>query len=340
VFAWDREAPTGLWRVRLPRGKPERVPGGESAKWPSLSRKGGRLAFARFAWDINIWRAAASGAGVPLGGSVPSVFIQSTQTDSNPVYSPDGTKVAFLSDRSGSQEIWLSDSDGSNQRRLTSLNALAWVPKWSPDGRQIVFYLSPQGDDRSHIYTLDVDHGLPQQLTRDIPTARFPHPNWSHDGKWIYFCSAQSGRNEIWKMSAEGGQPAQVTRNGGVRAAASRDGRFLYFTKDSWGIQAIWRIPAEGGEETQVLKTGSQLLWDLSDAGIYWLGSGAGGGLGIQFLSFAAQRSTPSARLSGAPERYFHSMTSGISISPDGRWILYGQLDRDESDIMMVENFR
>ena len=67
-------------------------------------------------------------------------------------------------------------------------------------------------------------------------------PYWSHDGKWIYFSSTRSGREEIWKMSSSGGEAVQITRNSGDTPQESPDGKFLYYMKVwSWVELAVSR---------------------------------------------------------------------------------------------------
>ena len=58
-------------------------------------------------------------------------------------------------------------------------------------------------------------------------------PSYSRDGKWLYFASSRTGRNEIWKMAAEGGAAVQVTKNGGLVAFESTDGKWLYYSKSA-----------------------------------------------------------------------------------------------------------
>src|SRR6476661_7406093 len=91
---------------------------GERLTAPALSRQGSRLVYCRRSFDTNIWRAA-----MPAPGDVrpvePEQFIASTRTEDSPQYSPDGKRIAFSSTRSGYEEIWVCDRDGSNPTRLT-----------------------------------------------------------------------------------------------------------------------------------------------------------------------------------------------------------------------------
>ena len=98
---------------------------------------------------------------------------------------------------------------------------------------------------------------------------------------------------------------------------------------------ASGRPPVDGGDETQVLE--SLVSWDgfvVVDAGIYFIPTPAAGvaSCSINFLSFATGKIRPVATTDRP--------AGGLTVSPDGRWILYSQLDQDVSELMLVENFQ
>ena len=164
-------------------------------------------------------------------------------------FSPDGKKVVFESNRLGYSDIWSCDSDGANCSQLTSLHGTAGTARWSPDGHHVVFEL--QSQRFYEIYVLDLPTGRPRFLPT-FPKSDNGAPNWSRDGKWIYFYSTdENGLFQLWKVPFQGGTPVQVTKNGGVYAIESGDRRFLYFAKvDQPGI---WKMPLNGGDEERVL---------------------------------------------------------------------------------------
>jgi eukaryotic-like serine/threonine-protein kinase len=213
-----------LWRAGIDGRRPaQRLEiAGPHAYSPSVSPVGNRLVFQKNLEDFDIWRYRAGGATEPL--------IVSSLYEGNPRFSPDGSKIAFASGRSGeATEIWVSEADGSNPVQMTSnLGRQQGTPRWSPDGRWIAFY--SQGEDgRRHIYMMDASGGRPRRLTPELPDEAVP--SWSRDGKWIYFRSNRTGRDEIWRVPVAGGRAEQLTKEGGDAADESADGITLFYIK-------------------------------------------------------------------------------------------------------------
>jgi hypothetical protein len=141
----------------------------------------------------------------------------------------------------------------------------------------------------------------------------------------------------VWKVPAEGGEAVQVTKHGGFAAFESPDGKFVYYT--SFTAPGIWRVAVEGGEEVPVLdqpKLGYWGYWAVVDGGIYFANVEVKLHPTIEFFSFATGR----VRQIATMEKEAVSGGPGFAISPDGRWILYAQVDLSGSDITLVENFR
>jgi len=257
-------------------------------------------------------------------------FISSTWREGNPQFSPDGKRIAFSSDRSGVGEIWVCNTDGSNAVQLTFFGKRETAsPRWSPDSRWISFDSNVEG--QFEVYVVGANGGKPRRLTSH--PALDAVPSWSWDGKWIYFGSTRSGNYQVWKMSAAGGEPTQVTRNGGFVPLESSDGKFVYYTKDH-ADSTVWRVPSQGGEETQVLGPVLFRNFTVVPDGIYFISQPDPSGTHvIRFLSIATGKIESLASIPDPVRNY-------ISVSPDGRWILYPKLDLEGSDLMLVENFR
>jgi Tol biopolymer transport system component len=265
------------------------------------------------------------------------LLISSTRHEGGGQISPDGKKIVFSSDRSGSHEIWVADSTGQRQMQLTSFNRdVTGSPQWSPDGRQIVFDSNAEGN--ADIHVISAEGGTPRRLTTD--PADDKTPSWSRDGNSIYFCSTRSGSYRFWKMPAAGGQAVMITRQGeGCHMSIeSPDGRFLYYQKRRF-VPGIWRVPAAGGDETLILdhhRAGYWRQWTVVEQGIYFATAERPEQPLIEFFSFATGRVTPVATL----QRGFDVGSSGLAVSPDGRWLIWSQVDHVGNDIMVMENFR
>lgn len=316
-----------LWKISARGGEPERLQFGQEGTEPSI--RGNRLAYARQVANLNIWRKQLDS----LDSSVPADrFLSSTTMESGPQYSPDGSRIAFESTRSGSYEVWICRSNGSNLSQLTHFNTVTGTPRWSPDGQQIAFDSRAPGN--ADIFVMDSRGGSVRQLTTEAATDVVP--SWSRDGRWIYFASDQSGGWEIWKMPSAGGPAVQVTRHGGYSAFEAPDGKFLYYTKYP-AVPGVWRIPTSGGEETEVIAALEPEYWGywaVVENGIYYLDTTEKPA--IAFFDFTTHRTRRVFDLENRPA----GEATGLAASPDGRTILYTQLDALSRDIVLVENFR
>jgi Tol biopolymer transport system component/DNA-binding winged helix-turn-helix (wHTH) protein len=318
-----------LWRVPFRAGSaPERLAslGGDSVE-PAIARGLNRLAYTRLKYTMSIWRVELPARGGKA--SPPVKLLSSTRGDFNPQYSPDGKRITFHSMRSGWSEIWVADSDGSNAHQLTFLRAPSTgSPRWSPDGNRIVFDSNVAG--QFALYTINADGGKPRRFTTN--PADDAVASWSRDGRSIYFASGRSGEWQVWKTPVEGGNAIPVTRHGGYVAFESPDGRFVYYSKGR-GQTSLWRVPARSGEEQQVLESVGWLSFAMAQDGIFFVPGDAGGTPSIRFFNFRTGAITVVAPIDGSP-------SDGLSVSPDGRYLLYSQTDQQSSELMLVENFR
>jgi Tol biopolymer transport system component len=163
VYSSGETGSTNLLTIPASGGAPERLAvTGENATALSISRSGSRLVYERVVFDSNIWR--IPGPNSSDKKSAPSRFIASTQPDQEPQFSPDGTKIAFGSARSGNYEILVCDREGRNPVQLTSFNGhQLGSPRWSPDSRWIAFDSAKAGNQ--DIYVISADGGPPRRLT-------------------------------------------------------------------------------------------------------------------------------------------------------------------------------
>ena len=332
LIAYRRSGRVNLWRQPINGGRATRVAGlDDQVKELSVARKGDLMVYGSGAEeDYNVWRYP-----LPPSKGQPKPLIASAAFDGDARYSPDGARIAFASTRSGQSNIWVCSSDGSDLRQMTSLDHggfTAGSPSWSPDGRWIAFdSRSPQS--ASSIFVLDVSGGTPKRLTGPGPSDIIP--TWSHDSHWVYFSSDRGGGPlQIWKVPAAGGEPVQVTRNGGLESFESPDARFLYYTKGG-RKSGFWRMPLGDGEETFVpeLATVANRYWESSPEGLYFVAPSITPVL--ELFHFSDDGVTQVMELPVQPS----PVSRGLTISSDGRSLLYMQADVATSNLMVVSNF-
>ena len=212
----------------------------------------------------------------------------------------------------------------------TPLNA-SGSPQWSPDGNKIAFDSLPQ--DRWEIYVADVAEREPRKLVTNISDVIRPH--WSRDGKWIYFRSEEPGRMGVYRCPASGGDAIALSKDiDGISPQESFDGKTVYFAShDEKSTLKKVALPAQPGTESEVdglPRLSNSGLWTLSPGGIYFVPAEAPRSL--RYFDFATKQIRPIFEVD-------KDFGSGLSVSPDGRWILYSQVGDVNSDIMLVDHF-
>lgn len=228
-----------------------------------------------------------------------------------PQPSPDGKQLAFMSDRSGALEIWMSNADGSRVKQLTHLGSCG-SPQWSPDGRWIAF--DSYGRSGSRVYVVSAT-GEPVTAPIEANMESFV-PRWSRDGKWIYF----AGDSQVWKVALTGGPAIPMTRSGGFAAYESYDGKTLYYAKTRNEYPEVWEMPASGGAEkllSPLLRPSTWANWTVTESGILYLNRDAGETYSVEFYDFATRGVRPVTTL--------QSPSFWLAASREGRSIWYGQ---------------
>jgi dipeptidyl aminopeptidase/acylaminoacyl peptidase len=273
---------------------------------PRLSHDGRRVVFTvtradmeRSAYDSDLWMAAADGSSV----------VQLTRTkadDSDPAWSPDGKRIAFVSDRdAGRNAIWLIDPNGGEPWQLTHEKGTISRFEWSPDSRAIAFVMGEptaedpdeqkkQRDDvhvvgapsrQRHLYVIDIDSACVRRLTRGAFS--IDHPSWSPDGKRIVFERMPANAAGDWYMSDlytvftdvecnSNSNPIMtpvVVRPGtDAYGRFSPDGRWIAFFSQGGGFDwlretDLYIVPASGGRPQLASRD-----YNRSANDIFWTG--------------------------------------------------------------------
>jgi Tol biopolymer transport system component/DNA-binding winged helix-turn-helix (wHTH) protein len=332
IFSAIRTGSFQLWRYGLNSNAPVALTSGEDdASLPTTSRASNRLAYVSYRRNENLWRLDI-GSSQTVNPEDARSIASSSRMQEDPAFSPDGRKIAFLSDRSGPREIWVTELDTETSTQLTHFGAVGGSPSWSPDGLQIAF------DSEQGVYVISADGGVPRRIT-----ANGLVPTWSRDGNSIYFASERSGEFLIWKVLAATGEtqshPAiQVTQGGGFRALESSDGKYLYYAKGR-GKSGLWRRNLSDGKEEPVLETVEKWgWWALCPDVVYFLESAPSIRSQVRLRAFdIAHRSIRDIGLLRYPAV---AGTVAIAASRDGRHLVYTQIDSVEADIMLMEPFR
>ena len=213
---------------------------------PSWSADGRRIVFVRAGSGFTeIWKMRADGSGQRR-------LTRTRSFNDAPVFSPDGTKIAW----DGDHDIWTMNADGSGQLDVTNDPATDTSPSWSPDGTRIVF-----DSDRSgtrEIYSMLPDGTGVTQLTTDGLNT---DPDWSPDGQRIVFVSFRTGNAEIFAMDADGNNQTDLTNNQHYDAdpAWAPDGARIAFTSSRHGNFEVYTMLSDGSMQSNRTDTPA---WD------------------------------------------------------------------------------
>ena len=323
IFANDAGDGGGLWQVSLD-GKVTRLPLGEEASMPTVEPKRGRIAYARGRERIDIWR-------IDLHSTAPERearrLISSTRVQMNPQFSPDGSRIAFQSTRSGSAEVWIAEADGANPTRITSFEGpLAGAPTWCRDGRRIAFDSRASGV--SALYIADIEERQARQVDTSVPNLALPV--WSEDCEWLI---ASDGNEALYIVPAGGGDARRFTNQSSYYAGVA--GSEVIFNAKARNGVSLWRKRIDG--EAEHALEGMPVLsyndcWLVASDGIYFT-LAAEDARTVRFYDFASRAIRPIAQLPSAPAP---AGGLGLTISADRRWLLYAQREDEQSDIVIL----
>ncbi len=314
-----------LWRIPVAGGKPEMLLFAQDVESVAVASHGHRLAFAQVHHAGQVFQLALAS---PTKLTAPAVkLISSTRGDAGAHVSPDGKHIAFQSWRSGNPEVWVCDRDASNPLRLTSFGGpLIGEPRWSPDGRRIVFDLRTDAGS-SELYIVDLAGGLPRRFLTGRTEATSPF--WSGDGHWIYFNTERP--HAIWKAPVEGGAASRLTEEGKDQSEPQEamDGSRVFFYSGRY----VRSVSATGGDERPVPGVPSDVYWVPATGGGYFVDGGPRH-FALHHFDTATQHAH---KIVDFPNLF---AMWGPSLAPDGHALLFSGVEHSEGDIMLAEGFR
>lgn len=318
VFSSMRGGDSRLWRQSIGGGPPTVVPmSGRNADRISIGSDS-VLVYEEYFGDSDIWvYDPATGTSQSWAGS--------SRSEWGVTVSPDRRTVAFLSDRTGSAEVWTMSVDGGEARRLTRLDgAQVDPPHWSPDSRTLAFAAAPDGD--FDVFTIDVAEGTLHRVTNDPRDERTP--DWW--GESLVFTANRTGTPELWSVPAAGGTATRLTLGGAGVARATPDGRSLYFTRPD--EPGLWELTGHGTPALawRDLDPSDWANWVPTDDGLLYLRIHGSPAPQLERIDFARGRSDTLAVVAAeAPSQ------AGIDLTADGR-IFFTRVVRSESDLWIA----
>jgi len=294
---------------------------------PSISSDGRMVAYARGPqgnMDIFLQRTD--------GKRAINLTADSPLDDTEPAFSPDGSHIAFRSERDGGG-VFIMGATGESPRRVTTFGH---SPAWSPDGRTLALstdaVLYPtMGPEPNEMWKVDLMSG---KSTRILQQA-VANPSWSPHGLRLAYWQVDGGQRDIWTIKPDGGDPQRVTRDRftdwGPRW--SPDGAFIYFLSDRGGAKNIWRIPVDeasgtpqGDPEPVTTGTSETLYISISrDRGDI--------AASVTTYRDRLERSTfdpDKGEIQGAPTLLMSSLAAGPDLSPDNQAFTYMTIDPHE----------
>jgi TolB protein len=198
----------------------------------------------RNSWELHI--ADADGAN-------PQSALRSREPIISPAWSPDGTRLAYVSFETGKPVVYVHTVATGSRKAVANFRGSNSAPAWSPDGKTLAVTLTREGN--SQVFLMDADGANVRRLTTSsgIDT----EPSFSPDGQSIYFTSDRGGGPQVYRMAASGGGAQRVTFNGdyNISPRLSPDGKLLAYVGRRGGQFKVHVLDLAGGQETPVTDT-------------------------------------------------------------------------------------
>ncbi len=327
IVGIDHAGTFGLWRVGSDGSGLRHLTEYAEFAWnPAVAAASGDLVYEQVRVDQDLWR-------IRILGREPwrletSRFLASTRWEYEAEYSPDGTRVALVSARSGTPEIWLADADGGNLQRLTDTgDASVARPRWSPDGAQLAFDVRDW--QRSWVGVVAAAGGPVRSLGDEGVDENLV--GWWQDGR-ILVRRGRGPEAETRSRDPAGGAllPELPTPPGMVAVAWTVEPG-PYFVTARGGIErCLTESCARPELVVPALAPVDRDNWRLTGEGIYWV-MRAGGQVFLMSHDLESDNSSIVTDLPGFAG-------TGLAAAPDGSAVIYPRLGAAEGDLMQLVN--
>ena len=260
-------------------------------------------------------------------GKTYAPLINSGEKSYMPDISPDGNLVVYISNISGSSELWLHDLRTGDHSQLTfEANKLLSWPKWSPDGKRIVFEYSNTSKKDIWLYELESKSSKPLLEKEETSS-----PSWSKDGHSIYYTLHLKAGSQIKKLDLSSLKSSTIIENGEISIAYNGD---IYFTKPN--LDGIWKIE-QGNVElvTDELKAGDHHGWTISNDKIFMIKRREFNKAEVSIIDLETLEDIRSVQMPRFATNYF----SGLAVFPKTQEFLVTLAEWENADIKLITGF-
>lgn len=317
-----------VWQLSYPQGEARRLTNDlNTYELMSLTADSETLAVVDVKTEMNVWVAPLEDLGRARPVTSGRGVVENCLT-----WTPDG-RILYHSNASGTDDIWIVNPDGGEQKQLTSGARINQCPAVSPDGSHIVFLSDRTGTP--HLWRMNLDGSDQRQLTDGAGGEQNPH--FSPDGRWLVYRTTL-GRATAHRMPAGGGEPVPLTDKVSYAPAVSPDSRLVAYTfQDDDARMRLAVAPLEGGTPLRTFDLPRPLAFARF---LRWTPDGSA----VAYIEEREGVSNIVAQpIDGGPKRHLTDFKEGqffsFAFSPDGRQLALsrGAISRD---VVLVKDFR
>jgi Tol biopolymer transport system component/DNA-binding winged helix-turn-helix (wHTH) protein len=325
--------PYQVWHVSYEDGKARRVTN-DLSNYRNLSLTSDAKTFVTVQTDIRpfVWVSL----GMEADRARQITFSPGTRNDYwGFSWTPDG-KIVYVSTASGNHDIWIMNSDGTDQKQLTFGEHSDFDPSVSPDGRRIVFASERSGNTK--IWQMDINGENLTQLTHGTTSDYLPRH--TPDGRMLVYTSSDTRNQTLWKLSLEeNSSPIQLTRYNSAWGSVSPDGSLIAYWQgdEKTGVVKLAVIPIDGGEPIKsfsvspTAKTWAEVHWTSDGRALTYIDTIGGVG---NFWQQPIEGGSPKQLTDFKTDRIFR-----FASSPDGKRFVYSR-GVETNDVVLISNFR